>query len=187
MIEIIENLIQFGEVLEVFDNGTAKVFFPGLNKESGKLQILYSNTFNNKEYFQFDKNEVVLCLLIPQTEFTEGVILGAVYNEKDKVPSFATSSKIKGIQFEDGTKIYYDKKQSILNIECVNEITLNCKKLNITTETEININTKKINIKAETSDFNHKIKCKDLETSKGSHNNHKHTSANPGEPTSETL
>lgn len=187
MIKIIENLIQFGEVLEIFSDGTAKVFFPALNKESGKLQILYSNTFKDKEYFQFDKNEVVLCLLIPQTEFTEGVILGAVYNEKDKVPPFATSSKIKGIQFEDGTKIYYDKKQSILNIECVNEVILNCKKLNITTESEVNINTKKMNIKAEVSNFNHNIKCKDLETSKGSHNSHKHTTTVAGEPTSETL
>ncbi len=176
-------MIQFGEVLEVFEDGTAKVFFPDLNKESGKLQILYSKTLRDKDYFQFDEKEVVLCLMIPQSEYTEGVIVGAVYNKKDKTPEFSSSHKIKGIQYEDGTKVYYDKENSILNIDCTNQVIFNCKKLDVTVEEQINISTKILDIKAESSSFDHDIECTDVITSTGSHNKHTHITGKEGQPT----
>lgn len=175
--------MQFGEILEVFENGTARVFFPDLNKESGKLQILYSKTLRDKDYFQFDEKEVVLCLMIPQSEYTEGVIIGSVYNKKDNPPAFSSSHKIKGIRYEDGTKIYYDKENSILNIDCTNQVILNCKKLDITVEEQINISTKLLNVKAEKSSFNHDVECTDVITSTGSHNAHTHITGKEGEPT----
>ncbi|MGL4954402.1 MAG: hypothetical protein ACRC4Y_02840 [Cetobacterium sp.] len=131
---------------------------------------------------------MVLCLLMPQSEYTEGVILGAVYNKKDIAPSFSKSHKIKGIEYEDGTIISYDKETSTLNVDCKNQIIIKCKNLNIEAVNEVNITCKTFNVNAEKSNFNHDIESTDLITpSITSINGHEHTTTKEGEPTSPPL
>lgn len=142
---------------------------------------------------------MVACLMLPCSEYVEGIILGAVYNKKDKAPFFSPSHKIKGITYEDGTSIYYDKENSILKVDCVNEVLLNCKnlkvvssekiamdcnELDITANRSINIKTGKIDVDASLTRFNHGIEAEDLKTLVSSFNTHNHISAKEGTQTS---
>lgn len=80
------------------------------------LNILQAKTQRDKFYYVPDIGEHVACLMDQRSE--NGVILGAIYSDMDEVP-VVSKDKFK-IQFEDGTEIEYDKKESVLNLKCPN-------------------------------------------------------------------
>lgn len=89
--------------------GTAKVYFPDWDeKESYDLPVMQKNTLNTKYYWMPEPEEQVVCGFFANGT-QEGVILGAIYSDADKVPTeFLVSDDCDGVLFPDGTLIRYD-------------------------------------------------------------------------------
>jgi len=111
------------------ENCTVKVYFPDWDeKVSFDLPVMQKNTLNTKYYWMPEPNEQVICAFFANgTE--EGVVLGAIYSEVDKVPSeFLVSDDCDGVLFSDGTLIRYDATNHILLIDVKGEIEIKADK-----------------------------------------------------------
>jgi len=111
------------------ENCTVKVYFPDWDeKVSFDLPVMQKNTLNTKYYWMPEPNEQVICAFFANgTE--EGVVLGAIYSEADKVPSeFLVSDDCDGVLFSDGTLIRYDATNHILLIDVKGEIEIKADK-----------------------------------------------------------
>ena len=110
-------------------NCTARVFFPDWDeKVSFDLPVMQKNTLNTKHYWMPEVDEQVICGFFANgTE--EGVILGSIYSETDKVPEeFLVSDDCDGVLFSDGTLIRYDVVNHILLIDVKGEIEIKADK-----------------------------------------------------------
>jgi len=111
--------IRIGKVVLVnADKCSARVQFLDIdNFISVDLPILQRNTQNNKDYNMVDIDEQVVCVLFENT----GVILGSIYNRQD-TPHF-NSQDVRGVQFDDGTEISYDRDINLLNVDINGQVT----------------------------------------------------------------
>ena len=102
---------------------TAKVMFPDWDeKVSFDLPVMQKNTLNTKHYWMPEPKEQVVCGFFANGT-QEGVILGAIYSEADKVPKeFLVSDDCDGVLFPDGTLIRYDSVNHKLLIDVKGEI-----------------------------------------------------------------
>lgn len=102
---------------------TARVFFPDWDeKVSFDLPVMQKNTLNTKHYWMPDVDEQVICGFFANG-MEEGVILGSIYSDVDKVPlEFLVSDDCDGVLFSDGTLIRYDVKNHKLFIAVKGEI-----------------------------------------------------------------
>jgi len=110
-------------------NCTVRVYFPDWDeKVSDELPVMQKNTLNTKYYWMPEVDEQVICAFFANgTE--EGVVLGAIYSEVDKVPSeFLVSDDCDGVLFSDGTLIRYDATNHILLIDVKGEIEIKADK-----------------------------------------------------------
>lgn len=92
------------------------------------LPVVVNKSQKDKFYWLPDIGEEVVCVFL-EHGIEQGFVLGAIYNEKDKVP-VASKEKFH-IRFEDGTWIEYDRKAHKLTAT-VNgdiEITANSQKI----------------------------------------------------------
>ncbi len=105
------------------ENCTAKVYFPDWDeKVSFDLPVMQKNTLNTKYYWMPEPEEQVICAFFANGT-QEGVVLGAIYSEADKVPQeFLESDDCDGVLFSDGTLIRYDVKNHKLTIDVKGEI-----------------------------------------------------------------
>ncbi|MBE8611536.1 phage baseplate assembly protein V [Morganella morganii] len=76
------------------------------------LDVMQNNTYRNKDYFLPDVGEQVKVLMTP--DGVEGVILGAVYSDKD--PAAINNPDKRRTDFADGTYVEYDRKQNAMII-----------------------------------------------------------------------
>lgn len=107
-------LIKFGNISEVFpDKGTARVIFKADDMVSFPIPFLVSNSSGDKYARSFEVNEHVVCLMDLACE--NGVILGAIYDNKNAPPSDAAEG-ITAVNFSDGTKVVYNTNNSELEI-----------------------------------------------------------------------
>jgi len=117
-------MIRRGIVVAV-DEKTAKVRvqMPDLdNIVSNWLPVLHHKTHQDKAYWLPDLNEYVIVAFDEEGEYSDGYVLGAIYNESDKPP---VASKDKYfIRFNDGTEIEYDRKAHNLRISVKGNITI---------------------------------------------------------------
>lgn len=99
---------------------TARVVFEDQDdKESYDLYIIVDNSKENKKQHSYDVGEHVLCAFLPSgTE--AGFIIGAYYPDGEVKPTSSHDVEVK--EFSDGTRIEYDRSQSLLSIDCVNAI-----------------------------------------------------------------
>lgn len=111
------------------ENCTAKVYFPDWDeKVSFDLPVMQKNTLNTKYYWMPEPNEQVICAFFANGT-QEGVVLGAIYSEADKVPEeFLVSDDCDGVLFSDGTLIRYDIQNHILFIDVKGEIEIKADK-----------------------------------------------------------
>ncbi|MGE7113254.1 phage baseplate assembly protein V [Lysinibacillus sp. NPDC047702] len=110
-------------------NCTVRVYFPDWDeKVSDELPVMQKNTLNTKYYWMPEVDEQVICAFFANgTE--EGVVLGAIYSEADKVPQeFLESDDCDGVLFSDGTLIRYDATNHILLIDVKGEIEIKADK-----------------------------------------------------------
>lgn len=110
-------------------NCTARVFFPDWDeKVSFDLPVMQKNTLNTKHYWMPEVDEQVICGFFANGT-QEGVILGSIYSEVDKVPEeFLVSDDCDGVLFSDGTLIRYDAVNHILLIDVKGEIEIKADK-----------------------------------------------------------
>lgn len=84
-----------------------RVMFPDMdNMLSGWLVVIFPFTKRDKKYGMPSIDEQVACIM--DENFEDGCVFGSPYSEEDKPP---TGDKNKFYtEFEDGTRIEYDKK-----------------------------------------------------------------------------
>lgn len=113
-------------------NCTARVFFPSWDeKVSFDLPVMQKNTLNTKHYWMPEVEEQVICGFFADGS-SEGVILGAIYSDADKVPEeFLVSDDCDGVLFSDGTLIRYDVVNHTLTIDVKGELEIKAVKKSI--------------------------------------------------------
>ena len=117
---------------------TAKVIFPDWDeKVSFDLPVMQKNTLNTKHYWMPEPNEQVVCGFFANGT-QEGVILGAIYSEADKVPEdFLVSDDCDGVLYPDGTLIRYDSKNHLLTIDVKGRINVKADFVHVDSEVQI--------------------------------------------------
>jgi len=133
------DLLRIGKVASIGIR-TARVEFPdttsadGKPMLSGELQILQHKTHKDKEYWQPDIGELVLCIFLGNGA-QAGFIIGAVFNERDSVPENCEGKRV--IEFEDKTRFEYDRTAHKLDIKVNGDTSIHIAK---TEEAEANLN-----------------------------------------------
>ncbi len=124
---------------------TARVKIPDLDDLiSHDLQVLQRKTRKDKDYWNPDLEEEVLCLFLGNG-LERGFVLGALYNKEDKPP--ANSQDKRCIVFEDGTRLEYDRKEHKLTadvkgdavISTTGDITAYCNNFEVSAMGSVNI------------------------------------------------
>lgn len=114
-------MIKVGKVVAI-DEKTCKVRVQ-LEDNDGVvtywLPVVVPKTQRDKFYWLPDIGEEVVCAFL-EHGIEQGFVLGAIYNEKDRVP--VVSKDKFHVKFEDGTWIEYDRKEHKLKVQCVGDI-----------------------------------------------------------------
>ncbi len=109
-------MIRRGIVVAV-DEKTAKVRvrFPDLDDMiSDWLPVVSMKTHDDKHYWLPDIDEFVIVAFDEDGDFTQGYVLGAIYNSKDPTP--VQNRDKHHIRYSDGTEVEYDRKTHTLRI-----------------------------------------------------------------------
>ncbi len=114
--------MQIGKITSLnYENMTARVTFFNTQVTSSELPILVPFTNSDKVYYMPKINDIVICIFINKSQ---GFVLGSFYAENRLPSEFGNMSYV---EFEDGTKIKYDKDRKKLSIDCVGDVTINSK------------------------------------------------------------
>lgn len=121
-------MIRFGIVSERDDpNGKVKVEFAEDGIVSDWLPVVVSRALNDKFFSLPDVNEHVACVMDENLE--EGVVLGAIYDSKQQ-PAIQ-GADITAVQFQDGTKVSFDRATGVLTIETTGDVNMKAPSVNI--------------------------------------------------------
>lgn len=104
-------LAKFGIISEV-DPQThrARVYFPDLDITSALIPVIVPNTKDNHDEYLPDIDEHVFCII----QDNSGIILGSIYDDKNTPPVGNQDHRV--ITFKDGTRIYYDRDNHVMDI-----------------------------------------------------------------------
>lgn len=142
-------MLRFGIVSELGTEenaGFVRVSFDDTGIVSGWLSLPAGATKTAKDWRPLEINTQVACLMDSACE--QGTIVMALWSFTDTPPDWATPTTT-GIQYADGTAVYYDTENKRLTIAAPEaELNIECKKLNVTGEVNIE---GKTNIKGETN------------------------------------
>lgn len=94
--------------------GFARVFFDELNMKSDWLSLPTTGTKGVKRWVTFPVKTQVAVIMHRDGE--QGEIIGSTWSDVDAPPSFA-NDHTRGIEFPDGTKIFYDWTTQKLSID----------------------------------------------------------------------
>lgn len=109
--------------------GFARVYFDDRDFVSGWLSLPSTNTKGAKHWVPVAVNSQVACLMDEQCE--QGAIVMVLWSAGDAPPSWAGENTY-GIQFADGTEIYYDTDSKKLTVNAEGaDLNIKCNKLNI--------------------------------------------------------
>lgn len=101
-------MLRYGLINELgtgLNLGFARVEFDELNIKSGWLSLPCSGSKGVKSWVTFEVNTQVAVLMHRDGE--QGEIIGSTWSDVDAPPTFANNHN-RGIEFPDGTKIFYD-------------------------------------------------------------------------------
>ncbi len=206
--------LKFGIISEIdADSGMARVYFEEDDFVSAPLKISVMRSKGDQVSFPFDINEHVWCIMDEYCEY--GVIGGAIYDDENK-PQGSAAGKLL-INFADNSAIEYDRQSHTLSFDIQGEVNINCTQANITAdETNITAANTNIDgilnvtgaanisgvvsmgglsgmngnpIPGSTAELQVKsvTAADDVSAGNISLKNHKHTSASPGSPTSQSI
>lgn len=102
--------LKYGIVSEV-KKGFVRVQFEEDDIVSDWLPVLVRRSLNDKDTWQLEVNEHVVCMMDHYSE--TGVCMGAIYNDTDR-PDPRENPGIFRKSFDDGTSIEYDKNDHVL-------------------------------------------------------------------------
>lgn len=113
--KLLFNVVKVGTIVSVNEKeATARVEFKDRDgKVSAEIPFSFMHTLGDKTYSIPKVGQQVWCIFPPNIE-DYGLIVGSNYNEKDRPP--ASDKNLFVHEFEDGTKIVYDKKNHKLTI-----------------------------------------------------------------------
>ena len=98
----------------------ARIVFPDKGDlVSDWLPVAISNSKNNKDEQHLDIGEHVFCSMLGNG-LEAGVVLCSIYDDENKPET--GDQDIRKVKFEDGTEISYDRKNKLLNVNCVGDI-----------------------------------------------------------------
>lgn len=114
-------VLRWGTVTEVDEGeGAARV---KINDADGlvtmPLRVMQRRTFKDQHQELPDIGEQVACLFAGQG-FEQGLVLGAIYSDKDPSPGRPPHVWYRG--FEDGTELEYDRKEHKLTLNVNGDI-----------------------------------------------------------------
>jgi phage baseplate assembly protein V len=135
-----QNLYRIGEVVSRgTKKGTVRVQFKDTDElVSFDLQVIQRSTLKDKNYKIPDIGEQVACLFSANGP-EEGVVLGCLYNDKDKPP--VDSGDVEHITFEDGTVLEYDRAAHKLTVDVQGDIEIHATgSINIKADGPVKIN-----------------------------------------------
>ncbi|UZJ39153.1 phage baseplate assembly protein V [Prosthecochloris sp. SCSIO W1102] len=112
-------MIRYGTVVEEKDAWASVLLeTAGGNTLTPMFPVVQRSTMDDKDYRPLAKGALVSVVI---DDNGEGVILGAVYNNKDRVPEGADKNTWV-TEFKDGTVIKYDNSSSKLVIESQGDV-----------------------------------------------------------------
>jgi len=134
-------IVKTGKVVSVNpEKATVRVEIRDIDqKVSYEMPVVYHRTVKDKTYYMPEVGEEVICVFVNETE---GFVLGSVYHEENTPP--ASDKNLFVYEFEDGTKIAYDKNSGKLTVENPKEVILKV-------QNTINEETQTLSIKADAS------------------------------------
>ena len=148
LMQVLNGLIKIGVISSIdYAKGTARVSFEDDDEVvSYELQVLHTNTLQNKDYAMPDVGEDVICIFLPSGN-EEGFILGSVYAGDTMPPE--NSGDFRTILFKDGTKISYNRATHELKATIEGtEITANRQDVSVTAPNSITATAKTATITA---------------------------------------
>lgn len=121
---------------------TVRVTFPDRDDMvSADLPIIQRNCGETQDYSLPAVGDNVLCGFLG-TGTEDGFVFGSFYNKKKT--SQLNSENIRGLIFPDGTKITYDSKEKICNVEAAGKVQVSAKgEVNVSSEKNIYATSKK--------------------------------------------
>ena len=138
--KLLFNIVKVGTIVSVNEKeATARVEFKDRDgKVSAEIPFSFMHTLGDRTYSIPKVGQQVWCIFLPNAE-DYGLIIGSNYNAKDRPP--ASDKNLFVHEFEDGTRIEYDKSSGKLTIENPKEVVLKV-------QSSINEETQTLQIKA---------------------------------------
>lgn len=171
-------MLKYGIITEVnADKGTVRVKFLQEDIVSNPLQVVVSGTKNNKFSIPYSINEQVACMMDENLEF--GVVLGAVYDSKNRPPDTASAQSIDIIIGANKLQIKIDAQGGNLTLEVAGNVDVKCNNATIDATTTT--------IKGDLDVKGSIDAVGDVKSGTVSLLMHMHTSASSGSPTSPPI
>lgn len=131
-------MLRLGIISEIGEGanlGYARVSFDETGIVSGWLAMPSLSTKITKHWVPVEVNAQVACLMDENCE--QGAIVLVLWSSEDMPPEWASPDTM-GVQFSDGTEVFYNSKDHKLLVNAPDaELSIVCTKLNI--EGEVNI------------------------------------------------
>lgn len=141
MESLVANLFRVGTVSDIDEEKmTVRVTFADRDDlVSHNLPVITKNTLKNKDYWMPDVGEKVLCCFLP-IGLEAGFVIGGFYTSPVDKPS--STGQQRAVEFEDGTRVEYDREQHKLQIDipedagtvvinCAGSVTVNSPKIDL--------------------------------------------------------
>lgn len=110
------------------------------NLVSYELPVMVKQTLKNKDSYMPDVGEHVICSFLGNG-LEQGFVLGAIYSNADTAAN--TDPNKRGVTFEDGTEVYYDRTANKLNIIVAGSglVEVTCKDATVHAQTKVTLDT----------------------------------------------
>ncbi|MCC3379894.1 phage baseplate assembly protein V [Paenibacillus farraposensis] len=146
-----ENLNRIGVVSSVdTDTGKVRVVFPDMDDMvSPELPLLTTGTGWGLSNAMPEPGDNVACIFIGNGR-PDGVCLGALYDGSYDMPADQSQ---RGIYFEDGSYVYFDKTTGSIEINAVGSVNVQAKDVSIKAES-VQINGESVTMQAKTVSVN---------------------------------
>lgn len=136
------NMNRVGKVTALLpEKGMVRVEFGDRSElVSYELPVVVKQTLKNKDSYMPDIGEHVTCMFLGNG-VEQGFVLGAIYSDADTAAN--TDPNKRGVTFEDGTEVYYDRVANKLNIIVAGNglVEVTCKEATINADTSVLVDT----------------------------------------------
>lgn len=120
------------------------------NLVSFELPVMVKQTLKNKDSYMPDVGEHVVCSFLGNG-LEQGFVLGAIYSNADTAVNSDPNKR--GVTFEDGTEVYYDRIANKLQITVAGNglVEVICKEASVNAEISATVTTETATVEASAS------------------------------------